>query len=159
MASYFTWRLLKNRVLKTQFIILYITKMKSEPEGKKKERKKKTTKKKPRKNQIHPGRASLAAWPASRCPGRVTQVVRPLIWSPSLRSGLPLSDLIWLFLPLWSDLIRWGEAALETQSFKKKFVYKSSLKDLILKWLIRPRKSSFKDTIYCPKLSLLDSNC
>ena len=42
------------------------------------------------------------------------QVVRPLIWSPSLWSGLPLSDLIWLFPPLWSNLIRWGEVALET---------------------------------------------
>ena len=70
--------------------------MKSEPEGKKR-KKKKTTKKKPRKNQIHPGRASLAAWVArapslvrlgvarprprktwfSRKPGRATQAARP----------------------------------------------------------------------------------
>ena len=114
------WQLLKNRVLKTRFISLYITKMKSEPKGKKK----KTSKKKPRKNQIHPGRdepQAARAWrPKSRKPGRAACVGRPR--SCGLWSSLPLSDLIslsliWPFLRLWSDPIRWGEAALETQSF------------------------------------------
>ena len=177
------WRLLENRVLKTRFISLYITKqqhqqkpakMKSEPEGKKKEKKMKT-KKKPRKNQTPrrtsghatqaawaPGRASLAihrsretwgsrepsyatwvvrAWPhdsgcatwvsrpgscdsgrttwvarlGPRDAGRTTWAARAL--SLSLWSGLPPSHLIWLFLSLWFDPIRWGEAALETKSF------------------------------------------
>ena len=74
------WRLLENRVLKTRFISLYITKqqhqqkptkMKSDLEVRKKKKKTKA-KKKPRKNQTPwrtSGRATQAAW----APNRVTQ--------------------------------------------------------------------------------------
>ena len=79
------WRLLENRVLKTRFISLYITKqqhqqklakMKSEPEGKKKEKKMKT-KKKPRKNQT-PRRTSGHATQAAWAPGRASLAIHRL---------------------------------------------------------------------------------
>ena len=94
-----------------------------------------------------PGHASLAAWApghaslAARAPSHASLAAwvawpdpsRDLIWLFLSLSNLVSLSLIWLFLPLWSDPIRWGEAALETQSLKKKkFVCKSSLRDSIL---------------------------
>ena len=93
MASYSTWQLLENWVLKTQFISLYITKQQHQQkwnQSQKEKKKKKTkTKKKPRKNQTPQrtsSRVSLAAWvarasghatQAARAPGRASLVARP----------------------------------------------------------------------------------
>ena len=105
--------------------------MKSELEEKKKKKKKKDDEEKTQQKSNPPrpqwtlGRASLAAWVA-QAPGHATQVTRPgppdAARPKSRDPGRAASDLvslslIWLFLPLWSDPIRWGEATLETQSF------------------------------------------
>ena len=74
-------------------------KMKSKPEGKKKKKKTKTKKRTQKKSDPprsrNPGRAACVARPATRSSGRATQVMRPLIWSPSLWSdSFSLYDLI-----------------------------------------------------------------
>ena len=130
MAFFSTWHPHRNRVLETRFISPYITKQqhqqKRNQSQKKKKKKTEDEEKKPEK--IRPTQA--AANPRPREPGdRVARapshtssfslslwsdLTLSLSLSDLIWSGLPLSDLIWLFFSFWSDLIWWGEAALET---------------------------------------------
>ena len=105
----------------------------------------------------------VRAWrPGSRDPSRTTWAVQ----APSCVSSFSLSDLIWLFFSLiWFDLVRWCCAwdlnffwfinrVLETRFSSGHHVEKDATSNVI-----RPWKSSLKESIYRPKLSLLDSSC
>ena len=149
-------------------------KKKSEPEGKKINKKKapktKTKTKKisqkkldPPRLRRTPGRVSLATWVA-RAPGHTSSFSLSLIWSDSfslsLWSGMIWSPSLWSDLTLSLSLILFLKffwfinQVLETRFSSGHHVEKDVTSDVI-----RPWKSSLKDSIYRPKSSLLDSSC
>ena len=101
--------------------------------------------------------------PGSRDLARPTRSLSLPLWS----DYFSLSYLVSLSL-IWVSLF-WSGEAWNLEIFKKILNYKSSLKDSIFKWStwkimphqmwFRPWKSSLKDSIYCSKSSILDSNC
>ena len=179
------WQELENRVFKTRFIIQKNFKnlqslkhsltspdrIKSEREIVRSERGRPY--KRERKSQIREGEKEIARARPGRAtwglgdPGRATQVTPAWVVRPrppgSRNPGARLLLLrffffsFWLWFLFWLVLF-WYIWALN-RVFKTRFSSGQHVENDATSDVIKPWKSSLKDSIYCSKSSLLDSNC